>query len=61
MALDFGHIKKIMRDLDHKDPGDRSLDLDFFTNPELFEPEGIVVLKERARASRTSRSTSRST
>ena len=43
MALDFGHIKKIMRDLDHKilvTRGDTT-----FMNPDLFEPEGIVVLE----------------
>ncbi|MEZ5287520.1 MAG: hypothetical protein R2712_22505 [Vicinamibacterales bacterium] len=43
MSPDFGHIKKIMRDLDHKilvTPGDTT-----FTNPDLFEPEGIVVLQ----------------
>jgi 6-pyruvoyl-tetrahydropterin synthase len=43
MALDFGHIKKIMRDLDHKvlvTESDKT-----FMNPDLFEPEGIVVLK----------------
>lgn len=43
MSLDFGHIKKVMRDLDHKmlvvdsDPT--------FTDPALFEPEGVVVIK----------------
>ena len=43
MSLDFGHIKKIMRDLDHKilvTENDTT-----FMNPELFEPEGIVVMK----------------
>ena len=43
MALDFGHLKKIMRDLDHKilvTENDAA-----FMNRELFEPEGIVVLK----------------
>ena len=43
MALDFGHLKKIMRDLDHKilvTESDRT-----FMNPELFEPEGIILLK----------------
>jgi 6-pyruvoyltetrahydropterin/6-carboxytetrahydropterin synthase len=45
MALDFGHIKKTMRDLDHKmlvTENDAT-----FVNPDLFEPEGIVVLKGR--------------
>jgi 6-pyruvoyl-tetrahydropterin synthase len=43
MSLDFGHIKKIMRDLDHKIlvTGNDAT----FMNPELFEPEGIVVMK----------------
>ncbi|MGF1571935.1 MAG: 6-pyruvoyl tetrahydropterin synthase family protein [Sumerlaeia bacterium] len=42
MALDFGDLKKIMRDFDHRmivtanDP--------LFTNPELFEPEGVIVI-----------------
>jgi len=43
MSLDFGHIKTIMRDLDHKilvTPNDTT-----FMNPELFEPEGIVVMQ----------------
>ncbi len=42
MSLDFGHIKKVMRDLDHKMlvvEADTT-----FTNPEHFEPEGIVVI-----------------
>jgi len=43
MALDFGDLKKIMRDFDHRmivvdsDP--------LFTNPDLFEPEGVVVIE----------------
>jgi 6-pyruvoyl-tetrahydropterin synthase len=43
MSLDFGHIKRVMRDLDHKMlvvESDRT-----FTDPALFEPEGIVVIK----------------
>lgn len=42
MALDFGDLKKIMRDFDHRmivtsnDP--------LFTDPKLFEPEGVVVI-----------------
>ena len=42
MALDFGDLKKVMRQFDHRmivtanDP--------VFTNPELFEPEGVVVI-----------------
>jgi 6-pyruvoyltetrahydropterin/6-carboxytetrahydropterin synthase len=42
MSLDFGHIKKVMRDLDHKMlvvEADTT-----FTNPEHFEPEGVVVI-----------------
>jgi 6-pyruvoyltetrahydropterin/6-carboxytetrahydropterin synthase len=45
MSLDFGHIKKVMRDLDHKMlvvEADTT-----FTNPELFEPEGVVVIPGR--------------
>jgi 6-pyruvoyl-tetrahydropterin synthase len=43
MSLDFGHLKKIMRDLDHKilvTEHDAT-----FMDPALFEPEGIVVMK----------------
>src|SRR5262245_5777041 len=43
MSLDFGDIKDIMRDLDHKIlvvESDRT-----FMDPALFEPEGVVVLK----------------
>ena len=42
MSLDFGHLKKIMRDLDHKmlvTAHDAT-----FMDPALFEPEGIVVM-----------------
>lgn len=45
MSLDFGHIKQVMRDLDHKMlvvESDAA-----FLNPAHFEPEGIVVLKGR--------------
>ncbi|HQZ38455.1 MAG TPA: 6-carboxytetrahydropterin synthase [Vicinamibacterales bacterium] len=43
ITIDFGRLKQIMRDLDHKmlvtanDP--------LFTNAELFDPEGVVVLE----------------
>ncbi|MEZ5416662.1 MAG: 6-carboxytetrahydropterin synthase [Vicinamibacterales bacterium] len=42
MSLDFSHLKKIMRDLDHKMlvvASDTT-----FTDAALFEPDGIVVL-----------------
>jgi 6-pyruvoyltetrahydropterin/6-carboxytetrahydropterin synthase len=42
MSLDFGDIKAIMRDLDHKilvTEQDRT-----FLDPNLFEPEGVVLL-----------------
>jgi 6-pyruvoyltetrahydropterin/6-carboxytetrahydropterin synthase len=42
MSLDFGHIKQVMRDLDHKMlvvAHDAT-----FTNPELFESEGVIVV-----------------
>ncbi len=42
MALDFGDLKKLLRQLDHKiivSPDDPE-----FTNPDLFDPEGIVVV-----------------
>lgn len=45
MSIDFGDLKKIMRDLDHKIlavPSDKE-----FTNPDLFEPEGVVVLEAK--------------
>ena len=43
MSLDFGDIKQVMRDLDHKMlvvESDVTL-----MNPTLFEPEGIVVMQ----------------
>ena len=42
MALDFGDLKRILRDLDHKMivvPSDKE-----FTDAEMFEPEGVVVI-----------------
>lgn len=45
MSLDFGDLKKIMRDFDHKMivvESDKT-----FTNSELFEPEGVVVIPGR--------------
>ncbi|HEY8551794.1 MAG TPA: 6-carboxytetrahydropterin synthase [Vicinamibacterales bacterium] len=45
MSLDFGDLKNILRKFDHKiivTEGDPA-----FTNPELFEPEGVVVIKGR--------------
>ena len=45
MSLDFGHIKQVMRDLDHKMLVVESDTA--FMNPALFEPAGIVVLKGR--------------
>jgi 6-pyruvoyltetrahydropterin/6-carboxytetrahydropterin synthase len=45
MSLDFGDIKNVMRDLDH-----RMLVVESdttFMDPALFEPEGVVVLKGR--------------
>lgn len=45
MALDFGDLKKILRDFDHKMivvESDKT-----FTNPDLFEPEGVVVIPGR--------------
>jgi 6-pyruvoyltetrahydropterin/6-carboxytetrahydropterin synthase len=45
MSLDFGDLKDIMRKFDHKmivTDGDRA-----FLDPELFEPEGVVVIKGR--------------
>lgn len=42
MSLDFGRIKKVMRDLDHKMlvvESDAT-----FTDASLFEPEGVVVI-----------------
>ena len=43
MSLDFGHIKKVMRDLDHKMLVVESDTT--FTDTALFEPEGVVVIK----------------
>jgi 6-pyruvoyl-tetrahydropterin synthase len=43
MALDFGDLKRLMRDLDHRiivTAGDET-----FAKPGLFEPEGVVVLE----------------
>ncbi len=43
MSLDFGHIKQVMRDLDHKMlvvESDAT-----FMDAALFEPEGLVVMK----------------
>jgi len=43
MSIDFGHLKEVMRFLDHKmliTEGDAT-----FRDPALFEPEGVVVLK----------------
>ncbi len=45
MSIDFGRIKQVMRDLDHKmlvvasDP--------VFSDPALFDAEGVVVMKGR--------------
>jgi 6-pyruvoyl-tetrahydropterin synthase len=42
MSLDFGHLKKTMRDLDHKmlvTANDAA-----FVDAALFEPEGVVVI-----------------
>lgn len=43
MSLDFGHIKDVMRDLDHKMLVVES-DTTFMDSA-LFEPEGVVVLQ----------------
>ena len=43
MSLDFGHIKQVMRDLDHKMLVVESDTT--FMNAALFEPEGVVVMK----------------
>lgn len=43
MSIDFGHIKQVMRDLDHKMlvvESDAT-----FMDPAHFEPEGVVVMK----------------
>jgi 6-pyruvoyl-tetrahydropterin synthase len=45
MTLDFGRLKQIMRDLDHKIMVTRHDST--FLNPALFEHEGIVVLDGR--------------
>jgi 6-pyruvoyltetrahydropterin/6-carboxytetrahydropterin synthase len=45
MSLDFGDLKNIMRKFDHKmivTDGDAT-----FTDPAIFEPEGVVVIKGR--------------
>ena len=43
MSLDFGHIKEVMRDLDHKMLVVESDTT--FMDPALFEPEGVVVMQ----------------
>lgn len=43
MSLDFGHIKNVMRNLDHKMLVVESDTT--FMDAALFEPEGVVVLK----------------
>jgi 6-pyruvoyl-tetrahydropterin synthase len=43
MALDFGDLKKIMRDFDHKMIVTKADKL--FTDPSVFEPEGVVVIE----------------
>ena len=43
MALDFGDLKRIMRDFDHKMIV--TAHDDTFLDPALFEPEGVVVIK----------------
>lgn len=45
MSLDFGDLKNIMRKFDHKmivTEGDAT-----FTDPAIFEPEGVVVINGR--------------
>src|SRR5690606_11397828 len=42
MSLEFGQLKKIMRDLDHKIIV--TADDTTFLNKELFEPEGVVLI-----------------
>lgn len=45
MSIDFGHIKQVMRDLDHRMlvvEGDST-----FMDQTLFEPEGVVVMPGR--------------
>lgn len=43
MSLDFGDLKRIMKDLDHKIIVTES-DLKFM-DPDQFEPEGVVVIR----------------
>jgi 6-pyruvoyltetrahydropterin/6-carboxytetrahydropterin synthase len=45
VSLDFGHLKAVMRRLDHKILV--SEDDETFQNSELFSPEGVIVLKGR--------------
>ncbi|MEQ8820557.1 MAG: 6-carboxytetrahydropterin synthase [Sumerlaeia bacterium] len=43
MALDFGDLKHIMREFDHRiiiTEGDKT-----FQNTELFEPEGVILIE----------------
>ncbi len=43
VSLDFGHLKKIMRNLDHKilvSESDKT-----FQDSELFDPKGVIILK----------------
>lgn len=42
MSIDFGHIKQVMRDLDHKMLVVESDTT--FMDPALVEPEGVVVM-----------------
>jgi 6-pyruvoyl-tetrahydropterin synthase len=42
MAVDFGSLKKLLRDFDHKIIV--TADDELFTDPKLFEPEGIVLI-----------------
>jgi 6-pyruvoyltetrahydropterin/6-carboxytetrahydropterin synthase len=45
MSLDFGDLKNILRKFDHKmivTASDRE-----FMNPDLFEPEGVVLIEGR--------------
>jgi 6-pyruvoyl-tetrahydropterin synthase len=43
MSLDFGDIKGVMRDLDHKMLVTEQDAV--FLDPKLFEPEGVVLIK----------------
>lgn len=45
ISLDFGHLKRIMRQLDHKILV--SEDDTTFQDSELFDPNGVIVLKGR--------------